>query len=267
MQDELQTISKFFNGASFETKLSEDVYWVPFDEEGKNKHSYDEIKSLTKMSPYEKQKKVNTIADAIVLFIVSDFDEKDDNIYIQEGNIKWEFHKPGDVAITSNCGCCASCCSWVTYLLANNFEEVGIIGIIRPIGGHAISYFYKEPWYYILDLNTLVSKYRNTICPQSGLRADFVKSSFITGILVKAKSIEAYVRFYRRYTQKKIEEHLFIRERLLYACPIGEKFEHYKKRHIYIPNDQNISIIEQEKKITKISYEYVNLGVPEPVWN
>lgn len=48
MQDELQTISKFFNGASFETKLSEDVYWVPFDEEGKNKHSYDEIKSLTK---------------------------------------------------------------------------------------------------------------------------------------------------------------------------------------------------------------------------
>ncbi|MFR4172269.1 MAG: hypothetical protein ACLT20_12305, partial [Lachnospiraceae bacterium] len=80
MQDELQTISKFFNGASFETKLSEDVYWVPFDEEGKNKHSYDEIKSLTKMSPYEKQKKVNTIADAIVLFIVSDFVEKDDNI-------------------------------------------------------------------------------------------------------------------------------------------------------------------------------------------
>lgn len=234
---------------SFELKLSKDVYWIPYTFLSEQPFcSYKEIEEISKLLPKEKRQYINSIEDAIKLFVVSDFSEMDDTVKIYKEGICWEYYADGEQAILANHGCCSTCCAWANYLLQDNFDEVGIIGIIRPVGGHAINYFFTGEWYYIMDFQTLISKYRDKICPQTGKRNDFVKSGFISGILVRAKSLEAYVQYYSRYTQQFIPEHLFLKETMISACPIGEKKTKDDRREIYIPKEMKVDVIEQKKQ-------------------
>jgi len=242
----------------FELKLSKDVYWIPYTFLCEQPiYSYKEIEEISKLMPEEKRQFINTIEDAIKLFVISDFSEMDDTVKICKKDICWEYYADGEQAMLANQGCCSTCCAWANYLLKDNFDEVGIIGIIRPVGGHAINYFYTDGWFYIMDFQTLIGKYRDKICPQTGKRKDFVKSGFISGILVRAKSLEAYVQYYSRYTQQLIPEHLFLRETMPNACPIGEKKAKDGIRKIYIPKEMKVDLIEQKKQPLIIKCEKV----------
>lgn len=257
IQSEKNFLERLFPFEKFELCLAKDVYWVSFDYLGKCNYSFGEIVDMVEETPSIKSKNIKTIADAISLFVVSEFKEVSDTRYETIDGIQWEYYKNGLEAVSSNEGCCASCCAWTNFMLADKFKQFGVLGIIRPQGGHAINYFFKDDWFYFLDMNTMVSAYRNTICPQTGRRADFIKSAFITGILVKAKSIEGYVDFYGKYTQKKIPEHLFINEKRSYCCPLGENRVKNTIRHIYIPTSGEMSIIRQKRCPQLISYEFV----------
>lgn len=251
-------LDRLFCCHNFELKLENDVYWIPYTYSSEHNYSYEEMEEIAKLSLLEKKKSINTIGDAIMLFVLSDFFEKDDTVKVKKENIIWEYYKSGEQVVEANCGCCASCCSWANYFLADKFEETGIVGIIRPIGGHAINYFYRDSWYYMLDLQTLMPSYRELICPQTGLRSDFIKSKFITGILAKTKTLESYIHFYARYTQKIIPEHLFLKEKMLNCCPLGRN-ENLNYRHIYVPSGMKVEIIEQKEKLHVISYEFKGL--------
>ena len=263
VKDTIQ-LERLFPSEKFELCLARNVYWIPFDYLGKCSYPFEEMVAMIEESPSIKCRKIKTIADAISLFVVSEFKEISDTRYKIIDGIQWEYYKDGLEAVLSNEGCCASCCAWVNYMLSDKFEQFGILGIIRPQGGHAINYFFKDGWFYFLDMNTMVSTYRDMICPQTGRRADFIKSKFITGILAKSKSIEDYVNFYARYTQKKISEHLYINERRAFCCPIGENKFKDTVRHIYIPNSGEMSILEQKRQIASISYEFIDLDISYP---
>lgn len=233
---------------SFQLPLSKDVFWVPYTcLSDKSTYTYEEMQKIVTLTPEEKRKCINSIEDAIKLFVLSDFSETDDTTKIMSNGLLWEHYTEGRLAVSTNNGCCATCCAWANYLLQDNFQEVGILGIIRPVGGHAINYLYDGEWYYIIDFQTLIKKYRDKICPQTGKRSDFTKSGFISGILVKTNSLESYVRYYSRYTRQLIPEHLFLKETTVNACPIGERRTEGITRTIYISNDPKVDVIKQEK--------------------
>lgn len=141
--NKLELIKNITFTPSFELKLAHNVFWVSYNMNN-NKMPIDILMQLINLSPEQKKEKINTIIDAVNLFILLDFKEINDNRNIKENEIMWEHHKPGYVSVLSNKGCCASCCSWANYLLADNFDETGYLSLIRSImGGHVINYFKK----------------------------------------------------------------------------------------------------------------------------
>lgn len=265
--DEFELINNIGYFTNFELKLANDVYWIPYNTKPNFELPINTITKLVTATPEEKREKINTVIDAVNLFILSDFKETSDNIYIEENGILWEHHKPGKFSVLTNEGCCASCCTWANYLLSNNFDESGYISLIRSMkSGHIVNYFRKKDWYLILDLQPFVKPYRDSICPQTGKRIDFIKSKFITGVLVKAKSIEAYIQFYSKYTSKIVPEHLYLKQNSENIQPIGSN-QSNAGRHIFLPNSPNLSIINQSKSLDIITYEFVNYPNHIPEWD
>lgn len=265
--NKLELIESITFTPDFELKLANNVFWIPYNMNGVKALPIDVLTQLITMTPEQKKEKINTIIDAVNLFILSDFKEISDNILIKENEILWEHHKPGYISILSNEGCCASCCTWANYLLADNFDEAGYINIIRSIkSGHVVNYFKHRDWYYILDLQPFVGLYQNFICAQTGKRIDFIQSKFITGILVKAKSIEDYVNFYSRYTWKIMPEHLYLVQTSGIIQPIGF-IPDDERRHVFIPDVPAVKVIDCGKPLNIITYEFTASPEIIPNWN
>lgn len=266
--NKLELIKNITFTPDFELKLANNVFWIPYNMNVNNALPINDLTKLITLTPEQKKEKINTIIDAVNLFILSNFDEYNDNIIIEENEIVWEYHKPGYISVLSNKGCCASCCTWANYLLADNFDEAGYINIIRSIkSGHVVNYFKnkKNDWYYILDLQPFVELYQGFICAQTGKRIDFIKSKFITGILVKAKSIEDYVNFYSRYTSKIMPEHLYLVQTSSIVQPIGF-LSTDEKRHVFIPDVPDVKVIDCVKPLKIITYQFTAPPKLIPNW-
>ena len=254
------------NSSSFEVPLAKDVYWVSYNILGKPKLAYNDIISLIHRSPEIKQCHIETIPDAITLFVLSDFQDANDNMYIEEDGIIWEHCKPGRVAVESNEGCCASCATWTNYLLAHCFEKSGYLSVIRPTNGHVFNFFVREGWYYFLDMQNFVRAYRSGICRQTGCRVDFASSRFLTSAMVKAASLEAYIRYYKRYVSRVVPEHLFIVHERETICPVGIKKTVLEKKCICLQKEETTLAFE-DPEYKYIQYEmnekYKPLKYPE----
>lgn len=248
-------VEKIFNPGRFELQLAKDVFWVPYNVLGDALYTIEEIKNITQCTPEEKQIKIKTLFDALQLFIISDFNIYDDAVRIIRNNVEWEYYRNGYNAVLDNGGCCSSCCAWLNYIYLEKMEKFGILAIIRPLGGHGINYFYQDGWYYFVDTEIFTKMYIGHICPQTGMRADFLKSRFLTGVMIKARTIEAFARYYRRYSFNIFPELLFIDEGgKSQSLPIGSLLG---KRHILIPREKNVSVVEIGDKREVITYEYI----------
>lgn len=253
--EDMQLLDDIRNSPLFELPLAKNVYWVSFNSLGKAELSYEKIISLIAKEPEVKQQYINTIPDAISLFVLSDFKKADDNIYIEENGITWEHCKPGKIAVLSNEGCCASCAAWANYLLSSKFEKSGYLSVIRPRNGHVINFFVREGWYYFLDLQNFVQPYRQDICCQTGKRTDFVKTKFLTSVMVKAKSLEAYIKYYEKYVSRVVPEHLFVVHNMNTLLSVGIKKVYDDRKCIYLQKDKNIFVVENSVKHEFIDYE------------
>lgn len=252
--DEKELIDVVQKGPDFELQLAKNVYWVPYYSLAEPQYSIKELKKLKYISPEEKKTQIHNISDAISLFILSDFTYCDDVIYLEEDGIQWEYHKPGELAVLSNNGCCASCASWLNYILEGDFESMGYLNLIRPSGGHVINFFYHDNWFYLLDLQPFTRSWRESICPQTGKRIDFMKSRFITGIMVKAKTLQDYINFHSRYTSKVISEHLYLSQTSNIILPLGIKPK-VSLQHHFLPNTPKLCVFNTS--LNQISYEFV----------
>ena len=113
---------------NFETQIAKDLYWVPIATLGEPIYPMEELKDMVSCSPEEKRMKIRSLADAVNLFRISDFQEVSDVICLTENDgVIWEHHKPGYNSVLSNEGCCSSCASWLSYMLEGRYEALGLL--------------------------------------------------------------------------------------------------------------------------------------------
>lgn len=253
--------------AKFETRISKDVYWVPVNSLGGTRYTNTDIEQLVTLQPDEKCKAINTLYEAIQLFQHSNFIEMSDVRIIEENGVEWEHHKPGYEAVRTNRGCCASDSSWLTYILEGCYSEMGLFAISRIWGnGHIINYIKQDGWYYFIDMMTNEKQYVKSVSVETGKIADFRKTKYITGILTKAKSLEAFANFFSRYMLRKVPEHIFFIQREKYCVPIAQQKQGFTLKIIY-PNNYNIEVVAQERMSRLMCYELLSAPKIIPDWS
>ncbi len=195
---------------NYEVKIAKDTFWVPIASIGKPKYTEKGIAQFVGKSPILIKNSIFTLYDAIQLFQLSNFKEIDDNKIVEYNSLNWEFHKPGYYSVLTNQGCCASDTSWLLYVLENKYEQIGVVAFIRESGnGHSLNYIKHNGWFYFIDLLSHVEKYRRNSAPETGRLSDFAKSKYNTGIFIKAKRIEDFINYYKRFIRINKSEHLF----------------------------------------------------------
>lgn len=251
--------------ANFCTVLGKNINWIPVNELGTTRYTNADIKKILDLEPEKKKLYINTLYEAIQLFVNSDFEETLDIVNIQENGIIWEHHKPGYYAVKTNNGCCASTASWLIYMLSDKYEEVGLLSFSRPNGsGHVFNYIFHKGNYYIIDLMPYTKKYKEFCCIETGKKSDFVKAKYITAACIRTNSLYDYASFYNRMLKYGGVSFVFYKQSTDYALPMYvQEFEEYVK--ICYPKEQGVVQLSSNTK--RIKTEFIE-GPREKVnWN
>jgi len=249
----------------FEVKIAKDLYWIPLSILGQANYSIIELQLALTRSVEEKKTLNLTLLDAVNLFRLSNFEEYNDVIMLQEENgIIWEHHKPGYYSVLSNGGCCSSSASWLAFLLEDKYEEIGYLCYVRSNqSGHCINYIYHEGWYYFIDMSLQVEKYRSKIAKETGKIKDYLISRPFANAFMKAPTIRAYVEYLSKYYKVQNRSFLFSRSKGTIVPPISLQCNGEKLQVLY-PMTYGIEIIEQNKE--KFDYKYVASPQKVPIW-
>jgi len=182
--------------ANFRVKVAKGVNWVPVNTLGKPNRTSEEIELIGR-DPEELKEKLNTLYEVIQYIQVADFRGADDNIRIEEGGFSWEHHKPSEMAIISNEGCCATISNLLNFLLESDYGEVGFIAHSQNDGGgHVFNYIEYNNLYYFVDLTHYRNDFMHTAV-EDGTLASYYASDFIAGNVHEAAKVEDYVKYCR----------------------------------------------------------------------
>lgn len=210
--------------ADFEIPISKNIFWVPVNKLGKPKYRNDDIYSMLNLCPEEKKENICNLYEAVQLFIISQFKQSMDIKYISQNGVTWEIHKPGYWAVKTNHGCCSSDAAWLRYILDGKYEEIGYFSFSRPNGsGHVYNYFRIDQWFYLYDLFPLTQQNFNYALKENGEKKKYIKSKYITGILVKCRTLEDYAHYYARIQMTKNFDHMFFCSASYDVSPIAIK--------------------------------------------
>ena len=253
---------------TFETQIAKDLYWVPVMTLGAATYPTEMLKQMLHSSPDEKRQAINSLADAINLFRVSNFQEASDAILLTENDgVVWEHHKPGYISVLSNEGCCSSCASWLTYLMEGKYDAVGLLNYMRPNGnGHCVNYIYHENWYYFIDMSLQINKYVTFTAKETGFLADYIKSRPIANVFMKAKSKKAYVDYIIKYQKTRNNVFMFSACECSYVPPLSITMN-TDRIHIRYPLTYEIELLNAEQAVQQYTYEFVAPPKKKPCWN
>ena len=181
--------------ADFSMKVAEGVWWVPANTLGGSRYTNAQIQALLIDTPEQKQAKIGTLYEALQLYRIGGFYGSDDNAFLKENGILWEHHKPGYDAVRTNNGCCASCADWLSYILKDDYDEVGFISTMQAVGeGHVFNYIKQDGWYYFVDL-TIWHADDSANADESGKWTDYEHSNSVHGNIHRASSLEAFAQY------------------------------------------------------------------------
>lgn len=189
------------HNADFRLPVGKGVYWVPANTLGKSNLTREDILDLGN-DPKVLQREIDTLYEVIQYIQVADFRSASDNIRIPEGEINWEHHKPGELAITTNEGCCATISNLLNYLLKGDYEEVGFIAFSHSNGnGHVFNYIKHNGKYYIVDLTHYRNDFMNTAV-EDGDYKSYYASDFIAGNIHEVEDLRDFAAFYRKHANR-----------------------------------------------------------------
>lgn len=187
--------------AIFNTRISNELSWVPVNTLGFPRYSIEKLFEITSdKSAKQLQDMQFNLYEAIELFqMCFRFRETNDIVIYNDGIYNWQLHKSGRYAIETNNGCCSSAATWLNYIIKKTYSNRGYIHIIRPDGsGHIINYIKYNEYYYIIDMTTQI--YSNAIYTpiETGRIEDYRLSKFYTGVCYKTSDIIHYVNYHSR---------------------------------------------------------------------
>ena len=181
--------------AAFEVPVSEGVWWVPVRSLGGSRYTNREIAGMAEHSPEQKQEEISSLYEALQLFKISGFSYLEDNAPTMENGIRWEHHKPGEVAVRANAGSCAADSAWLNYILNGDYDETGYMAYSMADGsGHALNYIYQDGYYYFIDMMGYEDD--QYIGLESGNKGDYFSSWVPGGNLHKAITPENFAAYY-----------------------------------------------------------------------
>ena len=188
------------HNASFEVAIAPELFWVPINYFGCCSYTKQQLKKIMNDLP-QSASKLHNLYEIVAGFQIMEFEEKTTNVINEYNKYKFEFYETPDQSICRKYGACSGISSWCNYLLSRMFEKTGYITIIRSThSGHSFNYFLHENFYYIIDLNLMLKKYKKDIPIEDGKLQTFRKSKFFTGCLFKTKDLKYFVNFYEAYT-------------------------------------------------------------------
>jgi len=250
--------------ANFSVKVADGVNWVPVNTLGKPNMTSEEIEALDR-DPEKLKEKLNTLYAVIQYIQVADFRSADDNIWIDEDGIGWEHHKPGEMAIITNEGCCATISNLMNFLLEGDYEEVGFIAYSQSDGGgHGFNYIKHNNLYYFVDL----THYRNDfMCTavEDGTLASYYASDFIAGNVHETVKVEDYVKYCRDNYNDPPE--LFSLHMAKNSLPIAHINDETMHEMVYPESSKEIVKIVYDDPNDNIQYSFVKGPTKYPaVW-
>ncbi|GEM_PF-1176215 len=180
--------------ANYKKLVAKGVYWIPANTLGKSDLTAEDIKSLGN-SPEVLKAKINTLYEVIQYLQVANFKDASDNIRMKEDGINWEHHKPGEVAITTNEGCCATSSNLLNYLLEGDYEEVGFMAHSEANGGgHVYNYIKYKGKYYIIDLTHYRNDFMHTAI-ENGSLDEYYSTDYILGNIHEVENLKDFANY------------------------------------------------------------------------
>ena len=244
--------------AHFETLIYKDVFWVPVNILGNSRYSNEELKELSELVSEEKRVVVNTLYEAIQFYQAGGFVITEDNQFVRDKGIEWEFHKPGFYAVQTNNICCTSSANWLSYIIEGKYEDHGFITIYKnTMNTHVLNYIKHEGFIYIIDMYGHAEKFVDMISPETGVINDFRKSKIITGICFKTKSFESFTNFYAKFMYLSMPEHLFFQHKtnFIYSCALVEGED---INTVFWSDNLDIKLIPHKQKVSSVTYKFVS---------
>jgi len=250
--------------ANFRVKVAEGVSWVPVNTLGKPNITSEEIEALGR-DPEKLKEKLNTLYEVIQYIQVADFRSADDNVKIDEEGINWEHHKPGEMAIITNEGCCATISNLLNFLLEGDYEEVGFIAYSQSDGGgHVFNYIKHNNLYYFVDLTHYRNDFMHTSV-EDGTLASYYATDYIAGNVHEAAIVEDYVKYCRdNYNDPPELWSLHMAKNSLPIAHINDETMH---EMVYPKSSEGIVKIVYDDTNDNIQYSFIKNPTKYPaVW-
>ncbi|MBQ2755946.1 MAG: hypothetical protein IJF27_04675 [Oscillospiraceae bacterium] len=193
--DDGQDLKTLRHSADFENEVSHGVYWVPANALGKSNLTNAEIHGMLTASPDEKKDGISNLYEAIQLYQIGLFSYSDDNITTVEKGLTWDHRKPGFDSVRTNSGGDSSSANWLSYMLADDYDEVGFFALYNPDGrGHTFNYILEDGWYYFIDMTYYCSNdIRSAV--ESGITDDYRSTDYILGNIHKTNDPQRYASY------------------------------------------------------------------------
>lgn len=233
--------------AKFCTKIANNLFWVPANSL--------EIKDGSNSS--------NSLYNILYNFQMSKLVESSENRILkldQENKIIWEFFdSPEEVVSKYKKGNCAVFCLWLNYFLSKIYEKTGYILIIRNTGTwHVLNYVKLGDWYYIIDPNNLLEKFKDSIPVENGDFMTYAHCNMITGGVLKTTSLNDFVSYYEKYVAIGGLKYIFFKideYQLPYFC-----IEHLPNRfNIHLNSQSKIEILNNyAEEIYQVFYSVID---------
>lgn len=204
--------------AKFETEVFPHVFWVPVSYLGKTNWTNQQL-ALQKAVPTALKERMNNPYEFIQYIQAVDFQEHTDVSYTMQNGISWETHTSGEEALHMNRGSCSSISGAFYYLLNEKFNHTGILCAIANSGvGHTFNFVQKEDNYYFIDPYVQMNRYVSYIPIETGLKKDFARTRYVSGVCLKTKCIEGFISFFEKYHYFRKREFIYF---LYYSdcCP------------------------------------------------
>lgn len=194
----------------YKVRIAKGLYWVPAEKLGRCRYSREALKKAALLPIDVFPSMVENLEEAIRIFDILNYHEKEDAVVVEEQGLLWEFHPPLSGFVEAKGGSCASAASWLTYVLHGKYEMIAPFLIFRENEtGHVINIIKNKGFYYFVDLYQHLAEYQNYVCPETGLLSDFARQKYITSIVYMAEEMECFTNFYSRAMKNHVSEHLY----------------------------------------------------------
>lgn len=125
--------------------------------------TWDEARALVNQDIETVKKYVCTLEDCLLYLCASGHKQLGVDLVYETDSLEWHFNRSPEIVFAKKGGNCGGNSGLVAYLLEDDYDEVGFVGMNNRVhqGGHVANYLKNGNQYYVFDVNQFVGDYKN----------------------------------------------------------------------------------------------------------